>query len=488
VAFPTPRSAPKLHPSAYLKLRGLSWYFVMAIPVAIRHRYPTSTGSPQAKVVVALGCRDLSLAQRRRTPLLAKWQTVFDRQLAEVKATEAPIVGDKTGDELRQTLLSMKRDPNESEVNIEAVEDIIIDHAERLEITKGPEEASRWYKAVTAEGAPTLRQQYALWQKVSGHSPVTVQKDKAAIDNFLRYLKRPDVLVTEITPKIARAYAVYLATEALSARNKPLALATRRAYVAPLSSLGAFMVDTDVVQANPFMGLRVGKGPSSNNRGAMEERKRAYTDDELLILLNAPAKRNTMKTRYPDSLVFEVLFLLRVIGCRTSELLDAQAGDIELKPGHVLLHIRSSKTMSGIRAIPIVHELAQTLLRDRRKRTLRTGGATAALFPEYPIAGVAQSRSKYFITSCVRLRDSVGFTQALDNHGLRRTFVTAVLEAGAQPIHVQHYVGHKVTLGEMDAYASRTGSAMLGVANLVKLDPKVEAAFRRRINGHITAK
>ena len=37
----------KLHPTAYLQRRGLSWYFKLAIPRAIRHLYLTESGSPR---------------------------------------------------------------------------------------------------------------------------------------------------------------------------------------------------------------------------------------------------------------------------------------------------------------------------------------------------------------------------------------------------------------------------------------------------------
>jgi len=82
----------------YLKRRHQSWYFVAAIPRALRGKFVSegrngSVGRPLSKVVVSLKTQSLGEAQDRRWPLVKQWRETFQRaqtgeplSLAEIDA------------------------------------------------------------------------------------------------------------------------------------------------------------------------------------------------------------------------------------------------------------------------------------------------------------------------------------------------------------------------------------------------------------------
>jgi hypothetical protein len=68
----------------YLKLRHQSWYFVAAVPRALRGKFVSegrngSAGRPLSKVVVSLKTQSLAEAQDRRWPLVKQWRETFQR-------------------------------------------------------------------------------------------------------------------------------------------------------------------------------------------------------------------------------------------------------------------------------------------------------------------------------------------------------------------------------------------------------------------------
>ena len=297
---------------------------------------------------------------------------------------------------------------------------------------------------------------------------------------FLKWAKRGDIPVSEITAKMARQYASWLATEAMLGTQYTDVPRTRRAHVAPLSSAGRWMLENEVLPLNPFAGLRVGKAAKSTNREAMATRKRAYATDELVRLLSVPEKRVTVALRYSNALLFETQALLLLTGLRVGELMGLQADDVEPKGDHVVIHIRAAKSAAGVRSFPVAHPLAVDLFKARRKAALRVGGTTATLWPEFPPAGPNKSRARYLITAAVHMRKAANLSTATDIHSHRRTFISNLIAAGASPIVVEHMVGHQVS-GQLGVYAQPVPSAMLAAAKLVSLDSAVERAIKKHL-------
>lgn len=80
----------------YLKKRHQTWYFALAVPVAVRGKFISEGrnghgGKPLAKVVESLGTQSLKEAQDRRWPLVHEWRERFKRTMANVPLTLAEI-------------------------------------------------------------------------------------------------------------------------------------------------------------------------------------------------------------------------------------------------------------------------------------------------------------------------------------------------------------------------------------------------------------
>jgi hypothetical protein len=80
----------------YLKRRHQAWYFVTAVPRALRGRFVSagrngSPGRPLAKIVVSLNTQSLAEAQERRWPLVSQWRENFRRALSGAPLTRAEI-------------------------------------------------------------------------------------------------------------------------------------------------------------------------------------------------------------------------------------------------------------------------------------------------------------------------------------------------------------------------------------------------------------
>jgi integrase len=80
----------------YLRQRHQGWYFVAAVPRALRDRFVSegrngSAGRPLSKIVVSLKTQSLGEAQARRWPLVKQWRETFQRAQAGEPLTLAEI-------------------------------------------------------------------------------------------------------------------------------------------------------------------------------------------------------------------------------------------------------------------------------------------------------------------------------------------------------------------------------------------------------------
>jgi len=95
---PVPSAGPGMADTRYLRQRHQGWYFVAAVPRALRGKFLSdgrngSAGRPLSKIVVSLKTQSLGEAQDRRWPLVKQWRETFQRaqtgeplSLAEIDA------------------------------------------------------------------------------------------------------------------------------------------------------------------------------------------------------------------------------------------------------------------------------------------------------------------------------------------------------------------------------------------------------------------
>ncbi|MEG1943222.1 MAG: tyrosine-type recombinase/integrase [Angelakisella sp.] len=140
-------------------------------------------------------------------------------------------------------------------------------------------------------------------------------------------------------------------------------------------------------------------------------------------------------TRYGDYMIF-----LLYTGLRVGELINLKWQDYNVADG--VIHIRSSKTESGVRAIPLI-EKAKKILEAQVK--LKGDNYIFHTVNKKPLTYGCMKKCYE------QLREKTGFMD-FTNHVCRHTFATRLIEKGASPKSVAALLGHKKVAFALDIY------------------------------------
>lgn len=124
-------------------------------------------------------------------------------------------------------------------------------------------------------------------------------------------------------------------------------------------------------------------------------------------------------------------------GCRISEAIGACWRDLELQNGRPVLHIRKSKTLAGVRALPLGSELA-------RRMTARRAAATYAadadpIFPS--TSGTPLEPHNWRRRIFNPAREAAGLEWATP-HKLRHGLASLMADSGAGAAEIAAHLGH----------------------------------------------
>lgn len=467
--MPSPAAASP----SYLMLRGGVYWLKLAIPRPLRHLYRTAKGTPRTHIRESLGTSSLKDAHRLKLAPLAAWLDQFHRQQDELAGRLPPTIREAAG--WRRDL----RDVGDDDDRRAAIEGLAVDRAEEIERTAGYTEAKRFYDLATS---PTsLAEAWRSYMAESEHNASTKVKDEQAFRSLLSWLGVEDIAPSGITSAVAREYVKWLNEEAPNVRGGKLSYASKLARISPLRSFWSeWLVHREMAATNPWTDPKVrGKRKSTDDQ---TDKKRPYTDAELLALMQGPELAQRGDLRYTRRLLLEVTALCLYTGVRISELANRTLGDVEplrrgveVAPFGYMLHIRKGKRDDSIRSIPIVHPDAVALLRTRIGE--RTNPAEQ-LFPEFIPGGPEDSLAWYVSKALGRYRDKVGLGTATDTHSTRRTFISRLIAAGLPLTLVQHYVGHRPPGVTAGVYSTPETAGLLKVAEAVRYPVPIEAAMR----------
>jgi site-specific recombinase XerD len=189
--------------------------------------------------------------------------------------------------------------------------------------------------------------------------------------------------------------------------------------------------------------------------------KRAFTLDELQAFFDhaddqvariRAAGRKGWLPAFRDATLFKIAY---GYGLRRTETRMLDVTDFGTNPHasefgeHGVCYVRHGKAMKGsapkrrsvLTVWPWVSEaLAEWTTQIRPLLTATRVPATTALWPSEraPRVGLAQIDARF-----AALRARLGLGPGLDFHSLRRSYVTHLIEAGWDPLFVQHQVGHE---------------------------------------------
>jgi integrase len=221
--------------------------------------------------------------------------------------------------------------------------------------------------------------------------------------------------------------------------------ATVNRKIASLSSMWQWLIKRGFVSDNPWQGQ--GSFANGSKQGPA---KRAYTADELIVLLTADPVA-IMGQRY-GTVLFDLIRLGLLTGCRISELCHLRTDDLLV--AERAFRISQGKTENARRIVP-VHELAWPLIR-RRSESSSDGWVFSGLTP----AGPDGKRSWIVVKRFATFRHKVlGPSKEVDFHSFRRCFATYLERASTHTVAINSSViaelmGHTKPTLALSVYSS----------------------------------
>jgi integrase len=166
-----------------------------------------------------------------------------------------------------------------------------------------------------------------------------------------------------------------------------------------------------------------------------DEANKAYSVDEVYLLLDAAVKKAEETNRHGDHNLVDLIRLGMYTGCRIEELCQMKLTDVTTDS----FIIRVSKTESGQWLVPMHKEVSQVVERLKQSSTdgfLLSGESTA---------NATGKRSKGLSQRFSRHKQELGFgNKVYTFHSFRSTLAKRFESAGVEEIRAARIIGHKV--------------------------------------------
>ncbi len=191
------------------------------------------------------------------------------------------------------------------------------------------------------------------------------------------------------------------------------------------------------IDLNPFDGMQ---GTLKKSKKGREANRRTWAEGELKVILTG------MKSDRRERLLFPLTLLALYTGMRLNEVCALTVGDYDAEAQ--VIHVREGKSMAAVRVVP-VHPAIRNLLDGLVENT-----GDGYLLPGLVPGGPDRKRGHGIGKTWGRRIRTLGIAdRRLVFHGLRATFITAALNAGAPKEVVQQVAGHEREGVTMKSYA-----------------------------------
>ncbi|TDI41813.1 MAG: tyrosine recombinase XerC [Acidobacteria bacterium] len=250
-------------------------------------------------------------------------------------------------------------------------------------------------------------------------SPATQRSYRSDLDDFCCWLQQdfsgvpaPD----KVDRLTVRGYLAALHRRELTKRTIARHLATLRTFFRWLVREGYLEIDPTVGLASPRREQRL---------------PRHLPVDEVAAILEAPDEDKPLGLR--DRAVLETLY---ASGCRVSELTGLDCQDLTLKEGLVRLMGKGRKE----RIVPLGSKARAALRKWLGVRdSLRLSLSSPALFLNYRGGRLTDRSVRRVLNSALQ---KAAISGRISPHGLRHSFATHLLNAGADLRSIQELLGH----------------------------------------------
>lgn len=459
-----------------------NWFLKRPIPPDLqRHYLHKTTGKPLTHLVQSLGTHSRTEAEKRKRAPLRLIESAFARLGAGVMSAVASRHHDKLK-QLRQHIaestamdearIAAGGDDEEDPLGIGILQELAAESAEKLETEQGTAAAKAAYRLAVKPGTLSLMEALVERHKGASLREQTKASEVKALNELFAFLKVGDCLPQDVTGSIAIDYV-----DALN--DGKLSHATKKGKVSCLGRLWK----TKKVRAqlpknapNPWVDHDVKGERKSTDEVDEEVSGRPWTDEEMVKVFAAPDADDKRRRTYTRSLFRELHVLGFITGMRLDEITSLRPLDVTSIKGGVSVHVRKSKSIAGIRLIPVVHPAAVAVLKARVNAQTDSKGM---LFAECVPGGPDNKTSWHVSKAMGRDRIKLALNE-VTFHSTRGTFMTLQENAGTNFVHVQRYVGHEIdTVMHKDYSAGSSVATLRAVADVAHYSELVEGALAK---------
>lgn len=354
-----------------------------------------------------------SLGTDNQAEANSKKRAVLARMYDKIEATRLSVLGDgEQIDEKALMLAEYRRTVQSASGSQEKVDTVRMVVSEQLERKKVTEEEGRYvFNMDDTEFLPAFDE----WSQRQGGDKDTASRIRKAKKELTEFMGGT-FFVQQVTAKKAREFLASLTG----------AKSTKKTRQQILSRFWSHLVDAEVAQVNPWVGLTVegDKGSSFNTR--------PFEDYELVKLLQT-IKGQPQHWR-------DLSIIAMVTGARLEEITQLQAADVYEYDGGFILTMEKGKTDGETKRIPVFHPAGCEVLQRRK-------GSPAYLFPECEPQGEDARRSKYFSKRFSEWKTKqLKFGKDVNFHSFRRYLARHFRQTvkDAPPIVSKAFLGHKI--------------------------------------------
>ncbi|MCA0448453.1 MAG: tyrosine-type recombinase/integrase [Proteobacteria bacterium] len=431
----------------------MRWYVVLDVPVALRPIIGT------ARLVASTKTEDLSIAMVRRDAKLREWRGKFE----EAKRVNAdPLLAEALmfrNDPLTNYEVAVSDDEDVPYSAYDLKTDVIADRAGRIEETHGEAQALAFVAIARGED-DTIRSMFDQWQREGHVQPKERANRETVIKVFLAWLTAKKVVPT--VRSVTRALAGQFVSEELIPRSR----ATAAKYLSTLRGLWKWMESKGVVKDFPW-----DRHPLPKRQLSRDEKKRAFTDEEVVKLLSGHATPT----------MHDMMMVAALSGMRLEEIAALRIKDISSRS----FNIPRAKTLAGQRPVPIHSQIAALVARRSKGK-----GPDDRLFSDVSSESKLGKHAVAFSKAFTNYRRSIGVDEVpdgsrvsvVDFHSWRRWFITAAERAGIATATIQAVVGHKRGSLALDFYSEGPGFKLatkcVEAVRLPRLTSRPKAALK----------
>ncbi len=384
--------------SKHIELRANTWYANLIIPKDVRPILG------KFKFLKSLETSNKKQACLRAAPLVALWKAQIDEARGDIGAVNS------------EALRWRGYLANAQGVEFDVLEENLLDKAKDILTDQGEVKAGEFYKVAMGYETP-IDTLYSKWETQIDQVPKT--KDQTIKDVKL-FITRFST-IEKVTKQEAKRWVDELIEKGVTVGVVNRLLISARNYWKYLRQRDVVSVDNEPLKLSGF----IPKSPKKNRNGWIP-----FEPSEVVSLWKDASLRGNKNLGYKK--LADLIYVAMYTGARIEEI-----GSLEIKDiTDYSIRVVDSKTIAGIREIPIHSKLEESIKRmiKESKDGYLISGLTINKFGD---------RSGSLGTRFGRLKTELGYGKLQVFHSIRKTFVTILENEGITENISADIVGHE---------------------------------------------